>query len=77
MATGPGTVAGSSSQRKRRDSHGRRYLQICHKPIESADEIHWRHSGADNDEYCGTGDGSTAYHADAGRIERIRILSAG
>ena len=36
---------------------------ICHEPIESADEIHWRHSRADKDEFCGTGDGSTAYPA--------------
>lgn len=37
---------------------------ICHNPVETADGKHWVHSHADKDEYCRTGDGSTAYPKD-------------
>lgn len=56
-------MMGSSSSRKGCDIVVTDTCSICHEPIESADEIHWRHSRADKDEFCGTGDGSTAYPA--------------
>lgn len=31
----------------------------CHESVVSTDGIHWTHGHGDN--YCGTGDGATAY----------------
>ena len=36
--------------------------EICTNTITSTDALHWTHPHSD-DEYCGTGDGSTAYPA--------------
>lgn len=45
----------------------------CSNRVESVDGVHWVHSHADKDEYCGTGDGSTAYSKTLWEIHQAEL----